>query len=383
MSDEVRVGFVGVRRARSLAESFRRHPAAKIVAFCDVLKDRAEAAAADYDAQAYVVFEEMLDKANPDAVVIATPMQFHVPQAVEALNRNIHVLSEVPAAVSIGQARQLVRAADKSNAVYMMAENYCYQKPSVLIGEMVKAGVFGEVYFAEGEYIHELKEHNELTPWRRKWQTGVNGCTYGTHHLGPILMWLPRQRVVSVSCVGSGHHYVDPRGDEYELEDTVIMLCRLSGGGLVKIRLDMLSERPHATTNYALQGTEGAYESARAQGEPNRVWSRQFSKEKNQWDRLEDYEEKFLPDFWMHPPEEAVRAGHGGGDYFETVDFINAVLGRAQCPIDIHRAMDMTLPGLISQESISQGGTWLEVPDSRQWCRRDSCMVDSGRSVIF
>ena len=45
----------------------------------------------------------------------------------------------------------------------------------------------------------------------------------------------------------------------------------------------------------------------------------------------------------------------------------NAVAGRAPCPIGIHEVMDMTLPGLVSQESIRRGGEWLPVPDSREW----------------
>src|SRR5262249_32905375 len=60
-------------------------------------------------------------------------------------------------------------------------------------------------------------------------------------------------------------------------------------------------------------------------------------------------------------------AGHGGGDYYEVLDFINAVRGVAPCPIGIHEAMDMTLPGLISQQSITRNGTWMDVPDTRRW----------------
>ena len=367
MNGRLRFGFVGLHRSASFVRAVASHPNAKADAFCDIVLKRAQEAATGHDAKAFDDFEQMLDEAKPDAVVVATPMQFHAAQAVAALERGVAVLSEVPAAVSIDECRRIVAAAEASKAVYMMAENYCYMRANVLVGEMVKAGVFGDVYFAEGEYIHELKELNEITIWRRKWQTGINGCTYGTHSLGPILQWLGTQRVTGVSCVGSGHHYRDPRGNEYELEDTVVMLCRLSRGGLVKVRLDMLSDRPHAMTNYALQGTDGAYESARAPGEPNRVWIKGTSEKKDAWDRLENYEEKFLPDFWKHPPQEAVKAGHGGGDYFEIVDFIRAVRGEAPCPIDVHRAMDMTLPGLVSQQSIRQNGACLDVPNSREW----------------
>jgi len=49
------------------------------------------------------------------------------------------------------------------------------------------------------------------------------------------------------------------------------------------------------------------------------------------------------------------------------MDFVTAVQGKKAPTIGIHKAMNMTLPGLISQASIRQGGVWLDVPDSRKW----------------
>jgi len=54
-------------------------------------------------------------------------------------------------------------------------------------------------------------------------------------------------------------------------------------------------------------------------------------------------------------------------DYFEILDFVNAITGKCPAPIGIDEAMDMSLPGLVSQQSIQQGGRWLPVPDSREW----------------
>jgi carbonic anhydrase/acetyltransferase-like protein (isoleucine patch superfamily) len=62
--------------------------------------------------------------------------------------------------------------------------------------------------------------------------------------------------------------------------------------------------------------------------------------------------------------------GHDGleiGDFFELLDFVDAIEGRRPNPIGIHEALDMTLPGLVSQQSITEGGRWIEVPDSRTW----------------
>jgi len=340
----------------------------RIHAVCDVNAEALPAAAERLGAdEKYTDYQTMLARSELDAVILGTPMQFHVPQAIAALDKGLHVLSEVPAGVSIDECRRLVAAAKAGSGVYMMAENYTYMRANVIVREIARRGLFGAPYYGEGEYIHELKGLNEVTKWRRKWQTGINGVTYGTHSLGPLLQWMPGDRVESVCCAGSGHHYRDPRGDLYENEDSCVMLCKMAGGGLVKVRLDMLSDRPHAMTNYQLQGTDGCYESARAPGEPNRIWLRCKREKPDKWMDLSELADEFLPEFWRKGAEAAAKAGHGGGDYFEILDFLDAATGKRPPAIGIHEAMDMTLPGLVSQQSIMQGGAWLDVPDSRGW----------------
>lgn len=372
---KLNIGIVGVAgRGADFRAALEAHPATYIHAVCDVREDALAEAARALDAmEMYTDYDEMLAKSHLDAVIIGTPMQFHARQAIAALERNIHVLSEVTTGVTIEECRALVEATNRSHAVYMMAENYTYARPVVLVKELVRRGLFGEVYYAEGEYIHELKELNETTPWRRRWQTGIDGVTYGTHSLGPILQWLaaepgkPADRVARVSCEGSGHHYRDPRGDAYENQDTCVMLCKTVRGALIKIRVDMLSERPHAMHNHCLQGTKGCYESGRGPGERHKIWLADVCKDKDTWLDLFDLEQDYMPELWRNPPEAALKAGHGGGDYFEVLDFVNSIVTGAPCPIGIHEAMDMTLPGLVSQLSIANGGAWLDVPDSRLW----------------
>ena len=363
------VGIVGAAgRGASFKSALEMHPIARLLAVCDTREDQLAQARKELGAaEVYSDYEEMLKHSNIDAVVIGTPMPFHAPQAIAALDLGIHVLSEVTAGVSVQECRALVQAAGRSSAGYMMAENFTYMKPNVLVKTLAARGLFGELYYAEGEYLHELKHLNETTPWRRSWQTGIDGITYGTHSLGPILQWMSGDRIVRVCCEGSGHHYRDPRGDLYENQDSCIMLCKTQRGALIRIRVDMLSERPHAMANYNLQGTRGCYESARAPGERSRIWLADRCDDTNQWMDLEALEEDFLPEIWRNPSEEALRAGHGGGDYFEMLDFLDSIVNGTPSPIGIHEAMDMTLPGLISQESIRDNGSWKEVPDSRCW----------------
>ena len=180
-----------------------------------------------------------------------------------------------------------------------------------------------------------------------------------------MLQWVEGKRVISVCAVGTGHHYRDTQDASFEMEDSITTMCRLSSGGLAQIRLDMLSDRPHNMVHYALQGTDGCYESTDGYKGIAKIWLKSRHKP-NEWQPLEDLEQ-YLPDHWKNPPRQALEAGHGGSDYWVIQDFLSAIREDRNPPIDIDRAMDMTLPGLISQQSLAQGSTWVAVPDSRIW----------------
>jgi predicted dehydrogenase len=367
--NKLNIGIVGAcGRGASFKSACDALNNVTILAVCDVNNDELGAARERLGAsEQYTDYCEMLEKSTIDAIIIGTPMQYHAPMAIAALSRNISVLSEVTAGVSIDECRELVTACNNSRGIYMMAENYTYMQSNVIVRELVSRGLFGTPYYAEGEYIHELKEMNEYqTPWRRRWQTGVDGITYGTHSLGPILQWMPGDRITRVCCEGTGVRHTDHTGKPY-CQASGTMLCKTEKDALIKIRVDMLSDRPHSMTNYQLQGTDGAYESARAWGEKDRVWLRDINKDAHNWMDLSELYEEYLPEFWKENMERGEAAGHGGGDFFEILDFVDAIEGKRQNPIGIHEAMDMTLPGLVSQLSIAEDGRWMDVPDSRKW----------------
>ncbi len=236
--NDLKVAIVGAAgRGSCFITPFESNPHTQIVALCDINTEKlANTPNKPEGVKLYSDFEQMLEQAKPDIVVVATPMPCHAEQCIAALERDVHVLGEVPAVVSIDEVKRLVQAVTKSKGQYMMAENVCYTKESVLIKSIAKAGLFGTMYFAEGEYLHELKALNEVTKWRRTWQTGVDGITYGTHCIGPVLQWMG-ERMVSVSCAGTGHHYTDAAGLAYEAQDGCIMLGKTTSGGLEKYGL--------------------------------------------------------------------------------------------------------------------------------------------------
>ena len=365
---KIKLGITGLGRGLFIAHANQSLQAFEIIALCDTDPariGRARAVPGLEQAAAYSDYEEMLDRSGIEAVLVASPMNLHAGQSIAALQRGIHVLSEVTAGVTVEECRRLAEVCHSSGAAYMFAENMNYVREVMLIAELVRAGLFGATFYAEAEYIHELKAMQVSTPWRRRWHTGVNGIVYGTHSLGPVLAWMPGERVVEVCCAGSGHHHLDANGKPFALEDTCVMLAKTSGGGLIKIRLDFLTDRPGGHY-FVLQGNDGSYESARSEEERQKVWLRSQTAERK-WLNLEELAAEFLPADWREYGQEAGAAGHGGSDYFVARDFARVIRGEIANPLDIHAALDMTLPGLISQQSIAQGGAWLPVPDSREW----------------
>ena len=371
MRETLGVALVG-KRAGAFIAGFSATPGVRIVAVCDrdaSARDALGARAGVSDEAKYSDYGRMLADARPDAVAIGTPMDLHAEQSIIALGLGIHVLCEVTAAVSVDECRVLAstaRRAALSGVQYMLAENACFRRELVLVRALASSGRFGRLYYAEGEYLHDVKHlhrNADGTPtWRATWQVGKRGATYATHSLGPVLDWFgPDSRVETVACHGTGV-WTDP---DLPHDDSCLMICNLANGGLVRIRLDMMSNRPESASWYQAQGTLGVYEAARGSAPNPVVWFGENApdpKGSRRWGSLWDYEDA-LP-AWMTGPlaQAATSAGHGGGDFWVAHTFADAILKGFPVPIGIDRALAFTVPGLVSEASIAAGGMPMQVP---------------------
>ncbi len=370
-----KIGVVGTRGLSGIA-SINATTEAQVVAVCDLDQSVLDRATEKYpDMKTYRIFEDML-AADIDAVFIATPMQCHVPQAIAALQAGKHVYSEVTAGVTIDELWFLIEAVEKSKKVYMMAENYCYSPAVVLVGELVKAGLFGEVYFGEGEYLHDVRSkaatENGDDTWRKYWQLGKRGCFYPTHSLGPVSQWFGGERITEISCFGTGGTFASPY---YRQDESTITCCKTESGKLIKIRVDCKSERPHNMHYYSLQGTKGCYEAPRGMGDDHKIWLKDHAQEgKCEWRPLFDFKE-YLPERYKNPSEIAKKAGHQGGDFYVVLDFIDACLGRRENPIDVYTAAEWTAVGILSELSVMNGGRVMEMPRFVKNMRHDEKII--------
>jgi predicted dehydrogenase len=359
----VKVGIVG-RRGLAYVAGIRSVSGVGVVAFADTNSDN-RGLAADYHIESFhPSLEQMLEVC--DAVVVGTPMHLHATQSIEALDLGKHVLSEVTAAISEEECKQLLLTARRSAGKYFFAENYCYFEQNLVALELVRQGRFGKLYYGEGDYVHEVRflhrDASGAPTWRMEWQVGRRGNTYCTHELGPLMQMFrahdPSIRVKSVCCFGTGNQ-TDP---ELQHDDTTLTLIQLSNGGLIKLRLDMVSNRPHRIA-YELQGVLGVYESR----DQHRFW---FGENRSiSWAEPEQREWGDMSEFGGALPaklsEELVQAkqhGHGGGDYFVGRRFAQAISGVCEVEIGIEDAVEWTMVGLLSQQSIERSSESVAMP---------------------
>ena len=102
-------------------------------------------------------------KQDFDAVLLATFCPAHGPDAIRCLRAGKHVLSEVTAFHTMAEGVALVEEVEKSGRVYNLAENYPFSAANSYLARKWKEGLFGELLYAEYEYVHECRSPNTHT----------------------------------------------------------------------------------------------------------------------------------------------------------------------------------------------------------------------------
>ena len=206
----LRIGLVGVGRGR-LMQYVARRPDVRFGAVCD--PKLAEASACERIlgelkavgmpfAHAYGDFDRFVTH-DLDLVMVASPAPFHGAQSCAALRSGKDVICEVPAVMSLEEARDLVRAVRESGRRYLFAENCCYWGFVRAWSTMIAEGRIGTPYYLEGEYIHDVRYLMRDEKGQQTWRASLSPIRYCTHETGPLFDML-QDRGVSVSCRVTG-----------------------------------------------------------------------------------------------------------------------------------------------------------------------------------
>lgn len=398
-SPPVRLAIVGGHRGETFSRlarllSDRMH----LVAICD--RDDAVLArwrADNPEARVYTRYDELLADAAIDAVVLATPFPGHARQAVAALEAGKHVLSEVIGATTLDECWALIETAEAADRTYMFAENCCYLRHNLMVERMVRHGVFGQVTYLEGAYIHDCRPLLHTTTgelaWRGQLRTQLGGVSYPTHALGPLDRWLragdPHDRFETLWAFTTGsaairEHFGTEFGadhpgaqpDHWRHGDSGTVVLRSTNGVLAVLRIDSSSPRPSTpTTHFSLQGTNGAYLSPRTNTEEPLVWINGRSTGRSghrsgqvpaQWEPMQAYAAEFEDPRWNRHSEDALGTSHGGADYFVLAEFLGAIRKNRPPDLDVYDAAAWSSVLPLSRISLADDGRPVAIPDFRR-----------------
>lgn len=373
--EKLKVGILGLRRGITHLRNFLALEEAEVIAAADRLpacRERGMQVLADvkekhpgrrFACEIVTEYDELLAM-QPDAVVVASNGKMQVEHACQALKAGCHVFSEVPGAYTEAEWVRLRDVVQQTGKSYMLAENTCFWDFFRYWRKWVQEERFGPISIAEGEYLHHLPEMltaadgSRFSSTRAKaegrtdlepiWRADQPPIQYLTHDLGPLLEVLD-DRCVSVTCRSAPWRCPDTP----LRSDGQIALFQTAKGTLIQILVTLSTRRP-SEHRYRLFGVEGSAEWFLYEG-----FGRRFGRERSEsegWERV---------DIRLAAREDDTSTGHGGADLKTARAFVRAVLAGRPAPIDVYRAMEYSLPGILANRSAELGGVPIAIPDLR------------------
>jgi predicted dehydrogenase len=317
----------------------------------------------------------MCDEMDLDLVFTSTPWHWHAPVCIAAMETGKHAATEVPMAVTLDELWAMVETAERTRRHCVMMENCCYDRTEMMILNMVRQGLFGELLHAECGYLHDLRELKLTDFYEERWriQDSIhrNGDLYPTHGLGPVAQWMNVNRgnqfdhLVSFASKGRGLNrwaaeHLGPDSDaatrRYALGDVVTTLIRTANGETIQVVHDTNSPRPYSR-KILLQGTRGVVRKY-----PEQKIHIEGVSPPHRWEDLLDWRARYEHPLWTALEEASRGAGHGGMDYIEDFRLIQCLREGAPMDMDVYDGAAWSAVAPLSERAIAERRV-VDVPD--------------------
>lgn len=409
-STTVRMGMIGVGlRGQSHLEEFLKRNDVEIIAMADPDKNMmamAQKLVAQYKRKPAIEFtngnydyKNLVKRDDIDAVLIASPWEWHIEQGIAAVNAGKKVGLEVCGAIKLQDCWDIVEASEKTKVPVMMMENVCYRRDIMAVVNMVQQGLFGDILHLQGGYEHDLREvlfNNgkdggpgvgfgkdggfSEAKWRTDHYVNRNGELYPTHGLGPVATMIDINRgnrltaLSSVSTKSRGlHRFIvnNPLGGpnhpnakvKFKEGDIVTTQIQTANGETIVLTHDTSSPRPY-NLGFRVQGTNGIWQDNHAGGlDEGLIYFEDKSPKKHAWENTKGYMEQYDHPLWKKYSKDAEGAGHGGMDFFVDNAFVECVKRNAEFPLDVYDLATWYAITPLSEKSIEEGGTLQKIPD--------------------
>ena len=239
------VGCGGIANGKHLP-AMKKSGLYEIVAFCDIIRERAEKAKAEYGTEDAKVFEDYqeLIKEDLDVVYVTTPNRSHAEISIAAMEAGKDVMCEKPMAKNYAEAQKMVETSEKTGRIRNIGYQNRYRPDSLFLKEMCKADELGEIYFAKA---HALRRRAVPT-WgvflNEEEQGGGPLIDIGTHALDLTLWMMDNYEVESVTGQTShkladqtnqGNAFGDWDPKEFSVEDSAFGFIRMKNGAVIEL----------------------------------------------------------------------------------------------------------------------------------------------------
>ncbi len=390
----MRIGFIGAGQfAGPFAHLFNLHPDVEAVYATDVLPERATDMVQRLGLAGTFDSVDALLASDVDGVVVMTQRWMHHPTVMQALRAGKHVYSAVPMAVTADEISEVVGEVGRTGLLYMMGETSYYNSAVVYARSRVRAGDFGRLFYAEGDYVHDM-EHGFYAAYQYSggdaWRSTASfpPMLYPTHSVGGVIgAW--ETHAVSVSCIGI-HDQEDDGvfdtsvslwGNDYS---NMSALFEMADGGVMRTNEFRRVGHPGWAneSKFRFYGTKAVMEQhsqSATFATPDSltdIWPDVACLPSHLADHVEveDLDPALLHSFRsglarVHDesrlPAEFAGApnGHQGSHPFLVDDFVRAIRDGRQPLVNAWVAARMTLPGIVAWDSARQGGVRLPIPD--------------------
>lgn len=384
----LRVGFVGTgSRGTGHIRNLLKMDGIELPALCDINEERLGKAQSLVEAAGQAKpegysrgerdWERLCERDDLDLVINATPWKWHTPIAVAAMNAGKHTATEVPAAQTVDECWELVETAEKTGKQCVVLENDCYYRHVLFTLNIIRAGLLGEVLFAEGGYMHDIRNikfgvGGRGEPWRLEESVTRDGNLYPTHPLGPIAWWMNINRgdrfshLTSMSSkartlkqYATKHFGADDfrAKRDYALGDVNTTLIRTELGHTISLYHD--TNTPRVKEHIVrVQGTKGAYNDMM-----NKIYIEGRSPEPHRWESADEYKKEYDHQLWKAQESAAKGSGHGGGDYMLLYRLVKNLRAGKPLDIDVYDAAAWSAIVPLSEESVANRSRTVDVPD--------------------
>jgi len=263
---KIKVGIIGcggIANGKHMP-ALKTVPEAEIVAFCDIVKDRADKAAKEYGAagaKVYTDYKELLKDESIGSVHVLTPNKQHSFITVDALNSGKHVLCEKPMAKTYAEAKLMADAAKKTGMILSVGYQNRYSAGAQYLKKTCERGDLGEIYFAKAHAIRRRAVPTWGVFLDEEQQGGGPLIDIGTHALDMTLWMMDNYKPKTV--MGNAYKKLNGNGEcgnawgawdpaKFTVEDSAFGFITMANGATIILEsswaLNTLDEGEAITT---------------------------------------------------------------------------------------------------------------------------------------